>query len=109
LHYALLRFPLTFVVKTTDEPDTVQAHLREQARRKYGVDKIVERYMEAVEEIINIPLLMETFEDLVKTERLHDVMAEIVRQSRVEFNYDEVDEVGGEQSAATVDEETLPQ
>ena len=96
------RFPLTFVVKTTDEPDTVQSQLMEQARRKYGVDKIVDRYMEAVEEIINIPLLISTFENLVKSERLHDVMAEIVRQSRIEFNYSEEDD---DQAGTAADEQ----
>jgi len=83
------RFPLTFVVKATDDPDTVRAELRDQARRKYGVDAVVNRYMEAVEEIINIPLLISTFEALVTAGKLARVMDEIVLQSRLEFNYDE--------------------
>lgn len=98
------RFPLTFVVKTTEDSDAVLAHLREQALQKYGVEKIVELYMEAVEEIINIPLLLSTFEELIKTDRLHDVMAEIIRQSRVEFNYED-DEDDSEQLAAAIDDE----
>jgi hypothetical protein len=86
------RFPLTFVVKTTEEPDTVRNQLREQAQRKYGVDAVVARYMEAVEEVINIPALIASFEMLVSAGHLEEIMSEIIRQSRVEFNYDEDDE-----------------
>ena len=98
------RFPLTFVVKTTDDADTVRAQLREQALRKYGVNAVVDRYMEAVEEIINIPLLISTFEALVRAGRLQEVMDETILQSRVEFNYeeDENEDVGGD-----LDEEAL--
>ncbi|MEM4204565.1 MAG: hypothetical protein QXS54_10895 [Candidatus Methanomethylicaceae archaeon] len=63
--------------------------MKEQAQRKYGITAIVERYLEAIEEIINIPLLLSVFESLVQSGKLSDVMAEIIRQSRVEFNYEE--------------------
>ena len=56
------RFPLTFVVKSTDSDEDVRAQLRAEAHRKYGVDAIVGRYMEAVEEVINIPRLVAVFE-----------------------------------------------
>jgi hypothetical protein len=86
------RFPLTFVVKTVDEPEKILNDLRDQAHRKYGVDAIVNRYMEAVEEIINSQQLLTTFESLTAAGRLSEIMAEIVRQSRVEFNFGESDE-----------------
>ena len=86
------RFPLTFVVKSTDSDEDVRAQLRAEAHRKYGVDAIVARYMEAVEEVINIPHLVEVFEGVVRTGKLQQVMDEIVLQSRVEFNVDEEDE-----------------
>ena len=87
------RYPLTFVVKTNDDPDVVQQRLIEQAQRKYGIAAIVKRYVEAIEEIINIPFLLTVFESLVKSGKSSDVMAEIIRQSRVEFNYDDDDEI----------------
>ena len=86
------RFPLTFVVKTTEDPEAVLSQLRDQADRRYGVDAIVERYMQAVEEVINIPGIVGMFEALVSAGRLEEVMAEIIRQSRVEFNYSDEDD-----------------
>jgi hypothetical protein len=83
------RFPLTFVVKTTDADASVREQLRQEALRKYGVEAIVARYMEAVEEIINIPRLLSTFEQLVRGGKLGQIMDEIVLQSRIEFNVDE--------------------
>jgi hypothetical protein len=89
------RFPLTFVVKSTDSDADVRAQLRAEAHRKYGVDAIVARYMEAVEEVINIPRLVEVFEGLVRTGKLQQIMDEIVLQSRVEFNVDDDEEDEG--------------
>lgn len=86
------RFPLTFVVKSADSEADLREQLLKEAQRKYGVDAIVARYMEAVEEIINIPRLLFIFQELVAGGRLPQVMGEIVLQSRVEFNVDE-DEV----------------
>lgn len=86
------RFPLTFVVKSTDSDADVREQLRKEAQRKYGVDAIVVRYMEAVEEIINVPRLLSIFEALVAGGKLPQVIDEIVLQSRVEFNVDEDEE-----------------
>lgn len=92
------RFPLTFVVKTADEPAKILSDLRDQAQRKYGVEAIVNRYLEAVEEVINSPQLIATFESLIAAGRLPEIMAEIVRQSRVEFNFGEDDDDSEEPS-----------
>ncbi len=86
------RFPLTFVVKTTESEDAVRLQLRAEAQRKYGVDLIVQQYMEAVEEVIHIPRLMRAFEESVRMGKLAQIMDEIVRQSHVEFNVDEDNE-----------------
>ena len=80
------RFPLTFVVKSLASEAEIKLELRREAHRKYGVDAIVQRYMESVEEIINIPKVMGVFSDLVARSKVHEVMDEIVLQSRVEFN-----------------------
>lgn len=83
------RFPLTFVVKTTDADASVRLQLHREALHKYGIEAIVARYMEAVEEIINIPRLLLIFEELIRGGKLGHIMDEIVLQSRVEFNVDE--------------------
>jgi hypothetical protein len=59
------RFPLTFVVKSTETVETIRQRIKAQAKRIYPVAKIVERYMACIEEIINIPLLMERFDDVI--------------------------------------------
>lgn len=83
------RFPLTFVVKSKNSDDAVRSQLLVEARRKYGIDTIVARYMEAVDEIINIPQLLQMFGGLVVSGKIQQVMDEIVLQSRVEFNIEE--------------------
>ena len=43
--------------------------------------------MASIEEIISIPVLNEVFAGLIKSNRIRDVMEEIISQSKVEFNY----------------------
>lgn len=86
------RFPLTFVVKSTDSDADVRMQLYTEAHRKYGIEAIVARYMAAVEEVINIPCLLSVFEGVVRSGKLQQVMDEIVLQSRVEFNVEDDDE-----------------
>lgn len=85
----LQKFPLTFVIKTSDSAEELTAAIRQQAEAAYGVDAVVERYMGCIEEIINVPELLKRFESVRKAGNLGEVMEEIVRQSMVEFNYDE--------------------
>jgi hypothetical protein len=84
------RFPITFVVKSTDVIERISERIETQALDTYRVKAIVKRYMDCIEEIINIPILMERFDHVVKNGGLPDVVNEIVRQSKVEFNIGEV-------------------
>lgn len=83
------RYPITFIVKTEDAQDTLRDKIRQQAKEKYGIEKIVQRYIDCVEEIINIPLLIEYFNRIVGAGKISPVIEEIVLQSRVEFNVEE--------------------
>ncbi|BBH40534.1 hypothetical protein myaer102_30990 [Microcystis viridis NIES-102] len=47
---------------------------------------IVERYLESVEEVINIPELINRFERVLAQGKGGAVIAEMVLQSRIEFN-----------------------
>lgn len=96
------RFPLTFVVKTTDSPEAVTTAIRDQAQRKYGIEAVVNRYLEAVEEVINIPMLLQTFDELVRAGRTRAVMDEIILQSRVEFNYEVTEDDEDEREPDTI-------
>ena len=86
------RFPITFVVKSDLTPDEILRTIRSQAKSKYLIDAVVESYMSAVEEVINISDLLTAFEEVVDNGLLIDVMEEIIIQSKVEFNYQDDDE-----------------
>lgn len=80
------RYPITFVVKTNETSEEIVNKIENQAKAKYQIKAIVKRYIESVEEIINIPKLMEIFEQVLATGKGTNVIEEIVLQSRVEFN-----------------------
>ena len=80
------RYPITFVVKTEQDASTVMAKVKEQAELRYRVKAVVTKYMDSVEEVINIPELMNRFNEVIKKEKGKEVIEEIVLQSRVEFN-----------------------
>ena len=86
------RYPISFVIKSTGSIRTLTSKLRKGAERQYGIDAIVKKYMDCIEEVINISVLKERFQLAVKQGYLTDIMDEIVRQSKVEFNIEESDE-----------------
>ena len=86
------RFPITFVVKSTEDGEQIRSAIRAQAVSKYKVDAVVNAYMEAVEQVINVTDLIDAFNSVVRSGHLERVMDEIVAQSKVEFNYSD----GGE-------------
>ncbi|MBU3807314.1 MAG: restriction endonuclease [Candidatus Phocaeicola faecipullorum] len=83
------RYPITFVVKTTDAEETILEQLKENAVRTYVIESIVDKYMSCIEEIINIPKLIDCFTRVEENKELSDVLNEILLQSKVEFNYDD--------------------
>lgn len=85
------KYPITFVVKSSDTTETIKERIREQAEKQYSINAIVSRYMDCIEEVINIPELLIKFQSAVEQGFLNDILAEIVKQSKVEFNYDEDD------------------
>jgi hypothetical protein len=80
------RYPITFVVKTNESADEILQKIAQQAEAKYQIKAIVKKYIESVEEVINIPRLMEIFEQVLSAGKGVSVIEEIVLQSRVEFN-----------------------
>jgi hypothetical protein len=80
------RYPITFVVKTEHTVETILNKIREKATEKYNIKAIVKKYMESVEEVINIPELMSHFDKVLERGKGAAVIEEIVLQSRVEFN-----------------------
>jgi hypothetical protein len=86
------RYPITFVIKSMASVDELMKNLRVDAERQYSIKIIVDKYMACIEEVVNIPVLQERFRVSVAQGYLGAIMDEIVRQSKVEFNYEEPDE-----------------
>ena len=83
------KYPITFVVKSSDTIEELKSRIRKQAEGQYSINVIVERYMECIEEIINVPSLLERFEEATKQGHLPNILREIIKQSKVEFNYED--------------------
>lgn len=86
------RYPITFVVKSEDSSDSLRQRLHDDAIKTYSVDAIVKRYMECIEELINIPRLKEVFSEVKTRGNVSAVLDEIILQSKVEFNFEDDDE-----------------
>ncbi len=86
------RYPITFVVKSEDTDKNLRKGIRENAMRVYSIKAVVDRYMQCIEEIINIPKLHQCFIEAVKQGYLNSILDEIILQSKVEFNYQDEDE-----------------
>ena len=86
------RYPITFVIKSDDSTDAITRRIEDAARSHFGIDAIVAKYMEAVEEIINIPILKECLDEVAEKENISELLKEIITQSTVEFNIQESSE-----------------
>ncbi len=85
----LEKFPVTFVVKSTIPIDELKDSIRDGAIEQYTVEKVVEKYMDCIEEIINIDSLILSLDKVEKENNLGNVLSEIIKQSKVEFNYED--------------------
>lgn len=83
------RYPISFVIKSEESPRQLQNRLKEGAEKQYLVKAVVKRYMDCIEEIINLPLLKARFGEAIKEGYLQQILDEIITQSKIEFNYDE--------------------
>lgn len=90
----IARYPITFVVKSLDSDSEIKSKIEAQARKRYSknASAIVSQYMECIEEIINVPILIERFEQAVAKGYLRNILSEIIKQSRLEFNYEDQEE-----------------
>jgi hypothetical protein len=85
----LEHYPIRFVIKTSEDRDKIFEILRKGAYEQYGIEKIVNKYMESIEDVVNIPQLILFFNEADKMGYLNNILNEILIQSKVEFNYSE--------------------
>ena len=81
------KYPISFVIKSDEPIDIITKKIRENAKNAYAIENIVERYMSCIEEIINIPILITFFDEIVAKGQFNDLLNEISKQSKYEFNY----------------------
>jgi hypothetical protein len=86
------KYPITFVIKSTEPTQDLLRKIHENAGKTYSVKAIVDKYMDCMEEVINIPTLNNRFNDAVKQGYLNKILEEVVIQSRVEFNFEDTDD-----------------
>ena len=86
------RYPITFVIKSTDSEESIKAQLEKDAKKKYRVQSVVDNYMNCIEQVININDLKYFLAELNSEGKLSEVLDEIITQSKVEFNYEDEEE-----------------
>ena len=81
------KYPITFVIKSSESIDELLNKIRENASKTYSIQEIVDKYMNCIEEVINIPVLNNRFIAAINKGFLKNILDEIIIQSKVEFNY----------------------
>ena len=67
--------------------------VRNQAEKKYIVSKVVDKFLESIEETINIPILLERLNAVINKSHFSSVLQDIILYSKVEFNIEDVIDV----------------
>ena len=86
------KYPITFVIKSTDSLQDLTKRIKENAKKAYPIEIVIDKYMDCIEEVINIPSLNDRLRKVFKQGYLTNILDEIVIQSKVEFNYEEDEE-----------------
>ena len=81
------RYPITFVIKSEEDKKKLLKSMKDNALRIYSIKAVVDKYMQSIEEIINIPQIHKCFLEAVEQEYTQKILNEIILQSKVEFNY----------------------
>lgn len=83
------KFPITFVIKSNLATTELKEKIAFNAKKAYSIDIVVKKYLDCIEEIVNIPILQSRLSEIIRLGHLGKVLNEIILQSKVEFNYSE--------------------
>ena len=83
------RYPITFVVKSLNNEEEILKRIESNALRVYSIKSVVDKYMESIEEVVNIPKLRKCFKRVIEDGHAKNLLDEIILQSKTEFNYQE--------------------
>ncbi len=83
----VLHFPITFVIKTNKTEDTIKNEINSYIQqRSGGMQTIIEKYNNAIEEIITINKLKEWYDGLDENS-IRNIMNDIILYYKVEMNF----------------------
>lgn len=99
------RFPITFVIKTELPRDEIVSRIRNYAQQAFTAKRVVDAYMEAVEEIITLVELRDHLNGICVSGRFGEVLSEMVLQARVEFNMVDGDDLEMTATSLAIDDE----
>ncbi len=71
------KYPVSFVIKSEDSHTELLSKIEETALKQYRVKAIVKKYMTSIEEVINIPKMIEYLGVIYKDVRINNVLVEI--------------------------------
>jgi hypothetical protein len=86
------KYPITFVIKSDEPVETLLKKIKDNATKSYSITSIVDKYMSCIEEVINTTVLNQVFEVAIKNGYLKNILDEIVTQSKIEFNYEDIED-----------------
>lgn len=75
------RYPITFVIKSELSETQLRKMLKEGAEAQFAIKEIVKKYIDAVEELINLPKIRYMFSNLMKEGKTNEILEEIIQQS----------------------------
>ena len=71
------KYPITFVIKSNETTQDLLKKIQDNASKTYSIKAIVDKYMDCIEEVINIPTLNDRFNDAVKQGYLNKILDEV--------------------------------
>jgi len=81
----ILHFPLTFVIKSDKPIKELKKIIIDKAKKEYD-SKTLKKYINSIEEIISIPLLLKYLEIIVKKKKTKSLLSDLILFYKVEFN-----------------------
>ena len=72
------KYPITFVIKSDETIDIIMSKIKSNANKIYTIESIADKYMNCIEEIVNINTLKLYLEELKKQNKLNDILEEII-------------------------------
>lgn len=82
----LNRYPISFIIKTKYDSETVFNKIKKDAEKIYDSDVVIEKYLSCFEEIITINNLHFYLNEIIRKNFLKEFFNELIIQIKIEYN-----------------------